>query len=92
MRKIRKFFRRKKIVYSRHLAPAELVKRFTHKGQKYVRIAFTNRVKYVGHVPITDLPLDRVQAIRVLPSPFRKKVYGLFGLKARATYYSFQKK
>lgn len=91
MRKFRKFFHSKKIVYTSKLAPAELVKRFEHKGKKYVRVAFTNRVKYVGSTPITDVHVSQIIGIRKLPSPFKKKVFGMLGLKPRATYYSFRK-
>ena len=86
-KKIRKFFKSKKIVYHIRLSPGELVKIFTHNGKKYVRIAFTNRVKFKGTMPVTDVLFSSVTGIRKLPSPFKKWVFGLVKKNARATYY-----
>ena len=88
---IRTFFKSKKIISSLDYQPAELIKRFTHKGKKYLRVAFTNRIKYQGTLPITDIPFDRVTGIRKLPSPFRKWLYGLVGKEPRATFYWIKK-
>lgn len=88
---IRKLFRCKKIVYSSYLKPAELVKIFTYKNDKYVRVAFSNQVKFKGTVPVTDMLYKNVIGIRKLPSPFKRWICGLIGKKARATYYTIQK-
>jgi hypothetical protein len=90
---IKKYFRNKKIVYSRYLQPAELVKIFTYNNKKYVRVAFTNRVKFKGTMPVTDVLFANVTGIRKLPSPFKKWLYGLIGIKkVPATFYTIQKK
>lgn len=72
-------------------APGELIKTFEHRGKKYVRIAFTNRVKFKGTMPVTDVLFSNVTAIRKLPSPFKKWVFSLVNKKPRATYYLFKK-
>lgn len=92
MRKIKKFFRSKKIVYTERFAPAELVKTYKDfRGRKWVRIAFTNRVKFRGTMPVTDVEFRNVTGIRKLPSPFKKWVFSLVKKQPRATYYSFKK-
>ena len=89
---MRKFFRSKKLVYSIRLAPAELVKYFRFGGKKYVRIAFTNKVKFKGTTPVTDIRFTDVTGIKKLPSPFKKMLYKSFGLRARPTFYKIAHK
>lgn len=90
MRKFLKgLFGCKKIVYSKKVMPGELVRVYTFKGKKYVRIAITNRVRFKSTVPMTDIPWEMVEGIRVLPSAFKKGVYNLFGIKAKATFHKF---
>lgn len=89
---MKKFFYSKKIVFTRHYKPAELVKTFTHGGKRYMRIAFTNRQKYAGSNPLTDVRYpDDVTGIRKLPSRFKKLCYSLVGLRARGTFYTINK-
>lgn len=78
-------------MYSNRLQPGELVRIFYFNGKKYVRIAFTNRVKINGTIPMTDILMDEVTGIRKLPSPFKKGICNLIGIKARATYYKMQR-
>lgn len=89
MRKIKELFHCKKIVYSRRYVPAEFVKLVRTKRKKYVRVAFTNKIKYKGTMPMTDIPMEEVYKIRKLPSAFRKWVFSLVGAKAKATTYLF---
>jgi hypothetical protein len=86
------FFKSKKIIYSRKLIPGELVRIFTHQGRRYVRIQFTNRVKFKGSIPTTDIYYSDITGVRKMPSPFKVWRCKLVGRKARATYYSFKKK
>ena len=83
-----KFFKTKKIIHSTKWQPGLLVKSFTvyrktgnrkFERKKYVRIAFTNRIKYKGMWPITDVLFEDVKTIEVVPSPFKKWLYGWFG-------------
>lgn len=63
----RKWFKKKVIVYSSTHAPAEFVKHVTKRstGKRYVRVKFTNRQKYTGHIPVTDIDYENVVYIRV---------------------------
>lgn len=88
---LKKYFKSKKIIYTGKFSPGELVKVFQYRGKKFVRIAFSNKVKIKGMVPVTDVPFDQVTAIRKLPTPFKKKMYSLAGLKAKAKFYQIQK-
>jgi translation initiation factor 1 (eIF-1/SUI1) len=88
---LKKFFHSKKIVYTSTHQPAELVKTFNHAGKKYVRVAFTNRAKYKGLTPVTDVRFSDVTGIRKLPSRFKKFCYSLVGLQARGTFYKINK-
>ena len=74
-------------MYSTKLAPAELVKIFWFHGAKYVRVGFTNRVKFKDTIPMTDIHFSAVTGIKKLPSPFKKMLYKSFGLRARPTFY-----
>jgi hypothetical protein len=78
-------------VYSKYMMPGELVKVFMHKGKKYVRIAFTNRVKFTGTIPVTDVLYSNVTGIRKLPSSFKKMCFGVLKMKPKAVYYQFKK-
>ncbi len=84
---MKKLFGCKKIVYTKSLQPGELVKVYTFKGKRYVRLAFTNLVKFRNTIPMTDVAYSDVVGVRKLPSPFKKGVCNLFGIKARATFY-----
>lgn len=85
---LKPFFTSKKIVISRGLQPAELVRVFTSsRGIKYARVAFTNHVKYEGTVPMTDIAFRDILAIRKLPTPFKVWFMRLFGRKAKAVSY-----
>lgn len=66
--------------------PAELVKMILIRDTKFVRVAFTNKVKKAGTWPSTDIPYSRVTGIRIVPSKFEKFFYGLFGVKARGKF------
>lgn len=86
MNKIQKFFKCDKIIFSKKFMPAKKLFSFrTTSGKRYVRIAFTNMVKYAGTLPVTDVPLEDVTGVRKLPSPFKKWIYGLIGKKPKAT-------
>lgn len=87
---MKKLFGCKKIVYSKSVVPGEMVRVFQHKGKKYVRIAITNRRKFKDTIPMTDIPLENVTAIRKLPSPLKKGICNLFGIKAKATFYKMK--
>lgn len=89
--KILKLFRSKKIIYTGLWKPGELVKTHRFRGKKYARIAFTSMIKYQGFLPITDVPFEEITAIRKLPSPAKKWLYSLFGVKARGTYYKINR-
>ncbi len=80
------FFKSKKIIHSKKWMPGEMLASFKYKGQKYVRIAFKNKVMYEGKWPITDVPFSQVTGIRILPSPFKTALYKLFGRKARGRF------
>jgi hypothetical protein len=90
MKKIKAFFKSKKIIHSWERQPGELRKVFMHKGKKYVRIAFTNRVKHKGMEPITDILMSSVTHISAQPSAFKKWRYRLMGLKAKAKIYKIK--
>lgn len=64
----------------------------TDTGKRYVCIAFTNKVKFKGMMPITDILFDDITAVRKLPSPFKKWLYRQVGKKARAIMYHFTDK
>ena len=87
---ITRFFKRKKIVFSKDYLSAEFVCFFVANRKKYVRIAFTNRIKYEGTVPMTDIPFSAVRCIKILPSPFVKGIYNLLGLRAKPTFFKFK--
>lgn len=89
---MKKYFKSKKLVYTKHYAPAELVKIFSHGGRRYIRIAFSNRAKHKGLIPVTDVryPED-VVGIRKLPSAFKKGCFKLVGIRAKGTYYKIEK-
>lgn len=91
MRKIKKFFHSKKIIYSQRMIPGELVKIFSHKGKRYVRIQFTNKVKFKGTIPTTDIFYSDVTGIRKLPSPFKTWRCKLVGITPRATFYQIKR-
>ncbi len=81
---LKPYFTSKKIVYTKRWQPGLLIKTMQHKGKKYVRIAFTNKIKYEGMWPVTDVLFDDVVSIRKLPTPFKKWLYRLFGKKAKS--------
>jgi hypothetical protein len=83
---MKNLFKRKKVIISTYFPPGELVKMIRIHGKKFIRIAFTNRVKVQGTWPITDIPWVHVQAIRVMPSSAEKFFYGLIGKKPRGRY------
>lgn len=83
---LKQLFTSKKIIYTTMWTPGELIKTFTHQGKKYVRIAFTNKVLYKGYLPITDVPFEKVTGIRKLPSPLKKCLCRLVGMKAKGIY------
>lgn len=87
---ITKFFKRKKIVFSKNYMSAEFERFFVANRKKYVRIAFTNRIKYKGSIPMTDIPLSDVRCIKILPSPIKKGIYNLLGLRAKPTFFKFK--
>lgn len=79
-------FKRKKLIISIYYPPGELVKMILIRDTKFVRVAFTNKVKIAGTWPITDIPYVHVTGIRVVPSKFEKWFFGLFGKKARGKF------
>jgi anaerobic selenocysteine-containing dehydrogenase len=87
---LKPYFHRKKIVHSTEWQPGEMVKVFTHRGKKYVRIAFTNKI-HQNRMPITDVLFQNVVGIRRLPSRFEKWFWNLFGIRARGKYYVIKK-
>lgn len=76
---MKNLFKRKKIIISTYFPPGELVKMIRINGHKFIRIAFTNRLKVADTWPITDIPWVHVKAIRVLPSAAEKFFYSLLG-------------
>ena len=86
------FFYRKRIVYSLYSPPGELIKVFEVQGRKYMRIAFTNRIKFKGTWPITDVPLHHVSGIRRIPSKFDKLLARITGRVARASFRNVKRK
>lgn len=81
---MKNLFKRKKIIISTYFPPGELVKMIRINGHKFIRIAFTNRLKVAGTWPITDIPWVHVKAIRVMPSNFQKFMYKIMGKKAKS--------
>lgn len=80
--KIMKLFKKKVIVHSRTHMPAVFIKHVKGKnGKRYVRVKFTNRVKYQGAVPLTDIPFENVLYIRVFAPLIVEKIYRRFGWK-----------
>lgn len=91
--KIKAFFKKDRIIYSKKMMPGK--KQFTfrsHNGKRYVRIAFTNKVKYPGYLPMTDIPEEDITGVRVLPSRFKKFMYSLMGKRPKAIFYHFTEK
>jgi hypothetical protein len=88
---LKPFFTSKKMVVSTTNIPGQLVKFFKANGKKYVRVAFTNHCVNKS-IPVTDIPIEKVTGVRVLPTPFKKFIYGLAGKTPKATFYSFKKK
>jgi len=89
--KFNSLFERKKIIYTKAFQPGGLVKIFKFKGKKYARIAFKNRQKYAGMMPITDVLFEDIISVRVLPSNFKKWVCRQFGIKAKSKMIVFTK-
>jgi hypothetical protein len=83
---MKNLFKRKKVIISTYFPPGELVTMIRIHGKKFIRVAFTNRVKVQGMWPITDIPWVHVTGIRVLPSAAEKFIYGLIGKKPRAKF------
>lgn len=87
-------FRRKKIVHSKHMKPATMLyyHKVKHKGKllQLVRVAFHNQVKIPGTLPMTDLLLEDITKIIVLPSEFDKWLYSLVFLKPKKKTYIFK--
>lgn len=78
---IKKYFKKKVIVHSRTHMPAVFIKHVKSKGRQYVRVKFTNRLKFQGTVPLTDIPLENVLYIRVFAPLIVEKIYRRFGWK-----------
>lgn len=79
---IKKYLKKKVIVHSRSHMPAVFIKHVKGKdGKRYVRVKFTNRIKYAGRVPLTDIPFDNVLYIRVFAPLIVEKIYRRFGWK-----------
>lgn len=82
--KIARFFYRKRIVYSRTYKPAIMVRAFiTPGGDKYIRVAFTNRLKREGTYPMTDIPIGMVIGIKTCYSKFDVWLWSLIGVEAK---------
>lgn len=87
-------FHRKKIVHSKHMKPATML--YYHKVNqggkllKLVRVAFQNQVKVPGTLPITDILLQDITKVIVLPSEFDKWLYSLVFLKPKKKTYIFK--
>lgn len=82
IRFLKYWLKKKVIVYSNTHQPAVFIKHIKKtKGKQYVRVKFTNRIKYVGHVPLTDIPLSEVKHIRVFAPLFIEKLCRRFGWK-----------
>lgn len=82
MKKFKAYFKKKVIVYSRTHQPAVFVRHVKRKsGKHYVRVKFTNRLKYQGTVPVTDIPLSEVNYIRVFAPKFVEDLCRRFGWK-----------
>lgn len=88
---MKKYFQNRKLIYSEQFEPAELVKYHRYKGKAYVRIAFTNKVLYPGTWPVTDILVDQITGIRILPSPFKKWLFKLVGKTAKARFIVIKK-
>lgn len=74
-------FYRKRIVYSTKHKPAVMIKPLEHEGKRYIRVAFDNRIKYEGHIPILDIPSHQVTGIRYNYSPAEVFLWSLLGVK-----------
>jgi len=85
-----KYFKAKKIVYTYKFEPAEFVQFIEYKNGVYVRITFTNKIKYEGHVLTTDVKLEDVWRFKKLPSPFKKGCYNLLRMTAKPVFYNFK--
>ena len=90
-KEMKKYFQTRKIIYSETYTPAELVRYHKFKGKAYVRIAFTNKVKVPGFWPVTDIPVDQITGIRILPSPFKKWIFKLVGKTAKPRFIVIKK-
>lgn len=92
IRFIKKWFKKKVIVHSRTHMPAVFVKHVRGKnGKPYVRVKFTNRVKYAGTAPLTDIPLDNVKYIRVLAPLAVEKICRRYGWKVPEKIITYNK-
>lgn len=85
------FFHSKKIIYTDRWKPAVFVKSFSRDGQKFIRLAFPNLVKFAGYMPMTDVYINQVTGIRKLPSPFKKLLYRSVGLRAKPKFYQIHR-
>lgn len=73
--KIKHYFHRPVIIYSKYHEPAKLIIDWqTPEGKKYCRVQFQNRQKVKGMVPMTDIPASNVIAAMKLHSPFMKQL------------------
>lgn len=87
----RLYFGHEKLIYSKNYKPGKYQFSYKFKGQRLVRIAFTDQVKFIGTVPMTDLFFDDITAVKKLPSKFQKDMAKLFGYKAKSIITHFTK-
>lgn len=87
-------FHRKKIIHSKQLKPATMMYfhrvRTGNKTLNLVRVCFQNLVKEPGTLPMTDIAVEDITKVIVLPSEFDKWLYSLVFLKPRKKIYIFK--
>lgn len=88
---IKKYFKRKRIVHTRILAPGELLFTFTHKDNVYVRIRCTKMVKGISEPPVTDVKFSDVTGIQIFPSPVERWFYKILHIKPKAKMFTRKK-
>lgn len=85
-KKVKALTHHKRIIYTKHLHPAVLVKIFTvqhgdFKGRKFARIMFTNRRKDNKTMPVTDVACEQILMIKIYPNALQVFFYKLLKLK-----------
>jgi hypothetical protein len=79
-KKIKHYFKRYTVVFSKYEDPGILIKTYTKKGKRYARVEFTNK-----HIPnlvnaaqilkgVTDIPAHHVLEFKKRPSAFERDI------------------